>query len=230
MNINEFGKLLISKRELLTCILLTLMTQIIITGSVMYQFNVEENKNSRNSFVDVLSNYKKSNPYTSTFLIFIVSIILLFAMLSKNMSFAFRFILFAIFSIIQGVLLGFTTEFLPQKVIAAALGSTFTIFLSLLMLGFIVSFFKINLSLLGMFLYMGLLGLIVFQVMSIFMPTSKPVYKIFTYLGLMIFSLFILYDTNQILLKYKNKGVDCIRGAIDYYLDIVNIFLYSLRE
>jgi len=96
MNINEFGKLLISKRELLTCILLTLMAQIIITGSVMYQFNLEENKNSRNSFVDVLSNYKKSNPYTSTFLIFIVSIILLFAMLSKNMSFAFRFILFAV--------------------------------------------------------------------------------------------------------------------------------------
>ena len=39
----------------------------------------------------------------------------------------------------------------------------------------------------------------------------------------MLFSLFIMYDTNNILLRYSGKN-DCIRGALDYYLDILNLF------
>ena len=31
----------------------------------------------------------------------------------------------------------------------------------------------------------------------------------------------------DILLKYKNSGSDCINGALQYYLDIINIFTNS---
>ena len=38
-----------------------------------------------------------------------------------------------------------------------------------------------------------------------------------------IFSVYILYDTNRILLKFQNKSKsDCINGAMEYYLDILN--------
>ena len=36
---------------------------------------------------------------------------------------------------------------------------------------------------------------------------------------------YILYDTNNILLKTSgNGGDDCIRGGLDYYMDILNLF------
>jgi FtsH-binding integral membrane protein len=46
----------------------------------------------------------------------------------------------------------------------------------------------------------------------------------------LLFSLYIIYDTNNILLKYKNKDkTDCIMGALNYYLDIINLFTEYLR-
>jgi hypothetical protein len=37
-------------------------------------------------------------------------------------------------------------------------------------------------------------------------------------------------DTNNILLKYKNSDNDCINGALQYYLDIINIFMNSFSN
>jgi len=41
--------------------------------------------------------------------------------------------------------------------------------------------------------------------------------------------LYIIYDTNKILLKYNNTNDYCIIGALDYYLDVINIFIDLLR-
>ena len=48
-------------------------------------------------------------------------------------------------------------------------------------------------------------------------------------ISLVIFILYIIYDTNKILLKYDNTTQFCITGALDYYLDIINIFIDMLR-
>ena len=47
-------------------------------------------------------------------------------------------------------------------------------------------------------------------------------HKIIAIFGLVIFSMYIIYDTNQILQRsYDN---DFITASLDYYLDIINIF------
>ena len=53
--------------------------------------------------------------------------------------------------------------------------------------------------------------------------------KAFAIISLVIFILYIIYDTNKILLKYDNTTQFCIMGALDYYLDIINIFIDMLR-
>ncbi len=231
MQLKEFSKLLTKKTGLLKCIFLTLMFQILITGGIMYYLIQKPNENKEDKTIKkTILSYNKSHPLTSTFFIFIISICLILFMLLKDISFNMRFFIFFLFSIVQGILLSFATQFIRKEIIISAIVSTFAIFSSFLTLGFLLTLLKIDLSWLGVFLFMGLLGLIITQIVSIFIPDNQKYYKYITSFGLILFSLFVLYDTNNILLKYENKGIDCIRGALDYYLDVINIFLYSLND
>ena len=49
----------------------------------------------------------------------------------------------------------------------------------------------------------------------------------YSVLGAIVFSLYILYDTSQIL--YRHSVDDYVVASIDLYLDIVNLFLFLLR-
>jgi FtsH-binding integral membrane protein len=53
-------------------------------------------------------------------------------------------------------------------------------------------------------------------------PQLSLAKKVLSYAGLGIFSLFIIWDTNQILSR-DYKG-DFITASMDYYLDILNLF------
>jgi FtsH-binding integral membrane protein len=66
-----------------------------------------------------------------------------------------------------------------------------------------------------------------------FMGSYSNFVKGFLIFGLTLFSVFIIYDTNQIL--QKDYYGDFITASMDYYLDIINIFvklvnLMSLEE
>ena len=59
-------------------------------------------------------------------------------------------------------------------------------------------------------------------------PVNRKTYMTINTFGIVLFSLFIMYDTNKILVRYKNTEVDCVRGALDYYLDLINLFIRFL--
>ena len=56
-----------------------------------------------------------------------------------------------------------------------------------------------------------------------FTGTFNMLQKAFSFIGLIIFSIYIIYDTNSIL--QRNYYGDFITASLDYYLDIINIFL-----
>lgn len=213
--IDNFKKLLIKKKKLLKCIFSTLLFQIIITTLTVFFIN--KNDDLRN----IINNLNNSLLYI--FLSFFICIILIFIMILLNMPFYFRFFIFILFSIIQGIFLSLSTRYVPEEIIKTALISTIFIFIIFLLFGFIIIYFGINLSWLGIYLFFGLLALIIIQIVFIFIPTSNVKTRFLSIIGLIIFSIFIVYDTNIILLKYNNNGVDCIRGSLDYYLDIYSM-------
>ena len=51
--------------------------------------------------------------------------------------------------------------------------------------------------------------------------------KIVSIISLFIFSLYIIYDTNNIL--QRNYNGDFITASLDYYLDVLNIFIDLLN-
>lgn len=71
-----------------------------------------------------------------------------------------------------------------------------------------------------------LLGLIVFGVISIFVPALQR-FKLIDYIGAAVFSLFIAYDMSRAykVPKTVNNAIDL---SVDLYLDIINLFLYVL--
>jgi len=94
---------------------------------------------------------------------------------------------------------------------------------------------KKDLSGLGSFLIMGLIGLILATIVNIILKNETAMWVI-TYIGLMIFVLLTAYDTQKIRqMAYELDQNEDVRssvavlGALRLYIDFVMIFIYLLR-
>lgn len=77
------------------------------------------------------------------------------------------------------------------------------------------------------YLFGGLWGLVLFGFMSAFLPYSSTGELIYGGLGALIFSGYILVDTQLVLQRYHVE--EEIAAAIALYLDVINLFLSILR-
>lgn len=93
---------------------------------------------------------------------------------------------------------------------------------------------KKDLSGLGTFLIMGLIGLIVAMVVNLFLQ-SGTMSLVISAIGVLIFAGLTAYDTQKIKSMYAYvAGTDAmgkvvIMGALNLYLDFINMFLFLLR-
>ena len=92
---------------------------------------------------------------------------------------------------------------------------------------------KRDLTSMGSFLFMGLLGLIIASVVNIFWHSSGLYYAI-SVVGVFIFVGLTAYDTQKIRDWYADGDEDissraAISGALSLYMDFINLFLYLLR-
>ncbi|WP_068300946.1 MULTISPECIES: Bax inhibitor-1/YccA family protein [Kordiimonas] len=93
---------------------------------------------------------------------------------------------------------------------------------------------KKNLSGMGTFLFMGLIGLIIASVVNIFMQSSMMQF-IISVAGVLIFAGLTAYDTQRIKQSYYMMATGeavakgAIMGAVNLYLDFVNLFMFLLQ-
>jgi FtsH-binding integral membrane protein len=94
---------------------------------------------------------------------------------------------------------------------------------------------KKELSGLGHFAMMGLIGLLIGSLVNLFLR-SPMLHWLTTFVGVLVFTCLVAYDTQKIkeLNVIGNAGTDedhkeAIHGALVLYLDFVNLFLYLLR-
>ncbi len=111
-----------------------------------------------------------------------------------------------------------------MPVVYQALGITIGVFVGLTLYVFIA---KEDFSWLGAFLFPALIGLLLVSVMSWFWPLSSGAYKIYLGFGTLLFVAYILYDTSMIVTRYPDD--EYVTGAIELYLDFINLFLFILR-
>ena len=128
---------------------------------------------------------------------------------------------------LSGIFLIYTTES-----IATTFFITSSIFIVMAVFGYMT---KRDLTKMGSFLYMGLIGIVIALVVNIFIGSSTVSLAI-SCLGVIIFTGLTAYDVQKIMKLniIGNAGTDedtkeAILGALTLYLDFINLFLMLLR-
>ena len=113
-------------------------------------------------------------------------------------------------------------------VFQAMVGTT----LAVIIAGTIVAFIPTDFSFLGIFLWIALLALIVVEFLNAFIFKSERRRIIYSYFGVVIFSLYLIYDFNYLekaIAAGDNSWGTAVKIAVNLYLDIINLFLDLLE-
>lgn len=149
----------------------------------------------------------------------------------ENMSFFSAFIMFVIYSAINGITL--STIFISYDLgsIASAFYATAGTFGAMSLYGY---FTKKDLSSWGNILFMGVIGLVIASIVNMFFANST-LYWIITYAGVIIFVGLTAYNTQNIKQALEdaeeNESTNKIAllGSLSLYINFINMFLYILR-
>jgi uncharacterized protein len=160
-------------------------------------------------------------------------LIMVFVMAAKvkTMSFASAQLCFWIFATLMGVSLAsifitYTTESIAKVFFIAA-----SMFGAMSVYGYTT---KRDLTGLGSFLFMGLVGIIIASIVNIFIGSSALGFAI-SVLGVLIFTGLTAYDTQKIKEMYYEAdsgevaGKKAVWGALTLYLDFINLFIMLLH-
>lgn len=150
-----------------------------------------------------------------------------------RMSFATAGLLFAVYSIINGVTLSLIFLIFEIGSIVSTFFITAGTFGAMAVVG---SFLKKDLSFIGRFALMALIGLIIAGVVNIFMR-SEGFSFIIAIIGVLVFTALTAYDAQKMKNLIAENGYEinentqklALIGALELYLDFVNLFLYLLR-
>ncbi|WP_165175441.1 Bax inhibitor-1/YccA family protein [Desulfovibrio sp. ZJ369] len=141
--------------------------------------------------------------------------------------------LFLLYSALTGAMLSSIFVVYPIASIANAFLVTTGTFLAMSVYGAVT---KRDLTALGSFLFMGLIGLIIAMLVNLFLKSSMMDF-IISCLGVLIFTGLTAYDTQKLRRFGEAAPLDdgtairrgAIMGALTLYLDFINLFLMLLR-
>ena len=160
----------------------------------------------------------------------LVMVVALTGRIAKGGNPAFATFMFYLFSILNGVTLSLLMLIYTTSSIVATFGITAGVFGAMSLYGY---FTNRDLTGLGSFLFMGLIGLIVITVVNVFLKSSQMEW-IISFMGVAIFIGLTAWDTQKIKKMLVTCPVEHIEnlatwGALSLYLDFVNLFIYLLR-
>lgn len=219
-NIVQVFKLIYEKKGFFTLILANLLFQLYITYYVSE--NVKVNVEGEGE--------KDAKSYDMKYIGALVAIIVIILILALiTMPSWLKFILFSLFSAAFGILLAYRKYGLDAGVIRSALVGTASIFVTMFVFGLALIMSGIQLGFMtSIVLLFALLALIIVSIVQYFIAQSSLLKKLIVIATLLIFSLYIVYDTNTIL--QRNYDGDFITASLNYYLDLINIFSAFLSE
>lgn len=160
----------------------------------------------------------------------VVMVAVLAARIHK-LSLATATVMFIAYSIINGVTMSLLFLLYTSESIASTFFITAGTFGAISAYGY---FTKKDLSSLGSILIMALIGILIASLVNIFLESST-LYWIISYVGVAIFVGLTAYDTQKIKESIMNSDVNetaykiALMGALELYLDFINLFIYLLR-
>ena len=152
----------------------------------------------------------------------------------NKLSLATATLLFVFYSVINGATMAIIFAVYEISSIAHVFFITAGTFAVMAVIGYTT---KTDLTSMGKFLMMALIGLIIASLVNIFLVRSTGMDLIISYAGVLIFVGLTVYDSWKIKMQLMDMDSEDIEvsqkiallGALQLYLDFVNLFLYLLR-
>ncbi len=150
----------------------------------------------------------------------------------QRLSFGTLSLLFMVFSVLMGMSLSFILMIYTSSSIALTFVVTAATFGVMAVLGYTT---KTDLTKFGSLMMMGLFGIIIASIANFFMRSGTLDY-IISFIGVLVFTGLTAYDVQK--LKRIGNGEQygslpksklVILGALNLYLDFINLFLFLLR-
>lgn len=151
----------------------------------------------------------------------------------ERMSFMTAGLVFLAYSLLNGVMFSGIFLLYTMESIASTFFITAGTFGAMSLVGY---FIKKDLSAMGRFLMMALVGLIIASIVNIFLQSSGLMW-IITIGGVLLFSGLTAYDTQKIKQMFLMHGAEmnestmklALMGSLTLYLDFINLFIYLIR-
>ena len=161
-------------------------------------------------------------------------LVFVFTAMINKLSVAAAQLFFYVYAAVMGLSIAFIFAVYTSESIATTFLVTAIAFAGLSLYGYVT---KRDLSGMGTFLMMGLIGIIVASVVNIFLASSALGFAI-SVIGVLIFAGLTAYDTQSIKNEYIEHarhadqawlGKSAIMGALRLYLDFLNMFMFLLQ-
>lgn len=204
-------KLMHSKKEFLIIVFANLLAQLGITYYVM----------------------EKTDPMLINkigfWILFLFQIVILILLITLQVHPVIKFLLFCIFSASLGVSSASYKNKYSEPLIRAAIQSALSVFGVMFAFGLVLIGFGVNLGpRVGLLLLLSLFSLIIARFWFMLVSSYTTVNKSLSMIGIVLFSAYVVYDTNKIL--QRNYFGDFITASLDYYLDILNLYSNFLQD
>jgi len=160
-----------------------------------------------------------------------LAMVFAFGALINRMSVAAAQLFFYAYASLMGLSLSFIFAVYTGTSIATTFLVTAIAFAGLSLYGYTT---KRDLSGMGTFLMMGLIGLVVASIVNIFLASSALAFAV-SVIGVLIFAGLTAYDTQRIKDVYSanydsdSLGKLAISGALTLYLDFINLFIMLMQ-
>lgn len=150
----------------------------------------------------------------------------------NKLSLATATLMFVLYSVINGALMSYIFLAYTASSVATVFFITAGTFAAMAVVGYTT---KTDLSSMGKYLFMALIGLIIATVVNLFVK-SDGMTLILSYIGVLVFVGLTAWDSQkikQMLLQAADAGEGAqklaLLGALTLYLDFINLFIYLLR-
>ncbi|KAF2347431.1 Bax inhibitor 1-related [Trinorchestia longiramus] len=200
-------------------VMLILMAQLTVTFGIIALFTL----------VDDVREYTQLNQWLF-WVALVLSLVCLFTLAccsSIRRRHPLNIIFLGIFTVCEGFVLGCASASFQKQEILMAVGICVAITFALTIFAFQT---RIDFTMMGGFLFVGLMVLMLFGFLTIFFH-DRITMVIYSSLGALLFSFYLVFDI-QLMIggrhKYSISPEEYVFAALNIYLDVINLFTYIL--
>ncbi|BBN11386.1 protein lifeguard [Marchantia polymorpha subsp. ruderalis] len=177
-------------------------------------------------FTESVKDFFIRSPFLLIFLAF-VPLILMIPLYYYHKSHPTNLALLGLFTVAVSLTVGISCAFTPGIIVLEALLLTATVVLALTAYTYYAVKQGKDFEFLGPALFVSVIVLVVFGFIQMFFPLGNIGSAIYGGVGSLIFSLYIVYDTDNLIKRYDVD--EYIWASVSLYLDIINLFLSLLQ-